>query len=167
MWFQPLRIISQCTTFSQVVIHTMTLNIRFIVNIKAILVTQFIETSVLRIMTQTYSVQVMLFHQLEIFSHKFLIYVMPCFRIMLMNIYSTQLDRLTINQQHSIIHAVGRFLVYFLYLNPSETDIKRYHFCYLSVLLYSHKHFIKVRSFRRPCLYLWDFLIKDHCILFL
>ena len=91
---------------------------------------------------------------------------MSCSRIVFVNIHSTKFDRLSVYQQHSVVLSIPGFLVNFLYLDSTETYIERYHFRYRTVLFNHHEEFVKVWSFRGPCLYGRYFFVERYCTFF-
>ena len=106
MRFQPFRIVTQCTAFSQVVVHTVAFDVGFIVHIQSVFVAQFIEAAVLRIMAQTYGIEVVALHQFEILAHQLFVDIVSRQRVVLVDVDSFQFDRLSVDHQNGVIVAV-------------------------------------------------------------
>ena len=160
MRLQPFRIIAQCPAFPQIIIHTVRLNIGFIIYIQSILITQLIKTPVLGIMRQTDSIQIIFLHQFEVFTHDVLRNIMPRDGIMLMNIDPFELDRLSIEQQNRIGLSVSGYPVTLRHLYPAETDMKRNHFQHLPASFDRHQHRVQIRDFRTPSFHIRQSRLK-------
>ena len=160
--FQPFRVITQCTSLAQVVIHTVAFDVGFIVHIQTIFIAQFIEATVLRIVTQTNSIDVVALHQFKVFAHQLFRYIVSGFRIVFVDVHPFQLDRLSVDEQYHIILSVGCFLVDFLDLNAAESHIIRNHLAHLSIFFHRHVQFVQVRCFRSPGSHIRQFLAERY-----
>ena len=160
MWFQPFRVVAQRTTFAQVVVHTVAFDVCFIVYIESVFVAEFVETAVLRVVAEADGIDVMAFHQFEILPHQFFRDIVAGFRIVFVDIDSTELDGLSVHQQYHVILTVSGFLVDFLDFDAAESYVIRNHFGHFSVFLHGHEEFVQVRCFGSPGLYIRQLLLE-------
>ena len=162
MRFQPFRVVSQRTPLAQAVIHTVALDVSLIIDIKPIFITQFIETTVLRIMAQTHRVDIVALHQFQVLAHQFFAHVMTCQRIVFVHVHPFQFQRLSVDEQHMVVLAIGCLLINFLDFDTTETYVIRNDLSHLAVFLHRHQQFIQIRGFRGPRLYFRQFLAERH-----
>ena len=120
----------------------MRFDVGFIIHIDTILVTQFIEFPVLRIVTQTNGIDIMLFHQFKVFPHQLFRHIMARLRIMFVNVDTLEFHRLTVEQQYRIGLTITGQLVNLLDLDPAETNMIRNDFRYLTIHLDRHQQFV-------------------------
>ena len=112
----------------------MAFDIGFIIYIDTIFITQFIELAVLRIVAETYTVDVVLFHQGEVLAHQLFGNIMSCFGIMLVYVYAFQLDGLSVDEQANVWFAVFGYLIGWFDLETAETyRIRNDLACFFSV----------------------------------
>lgn len=84
------------------VIHAVRLDICLIIHVKAQLVTKLVETARLRVVRQPYGVDIVLLHQCEILQHQLLGDIVSRLGIGFVDIYTFQLDGLTIYQKETV-----------------------------------------------------------------
>ena len=108
MHFFESGILSQCLL---AITHTMTFEVRFCRQVNSIFITEVIPARIIRIVACTYSIDIQLFHYLNILNHTFYRHYIATIRIQLMTVNALDQDWLPIHQQLS-----------FLDLHPAETD---------------------------------------------
>ena len=160
--FQPFRIVSQRTAFSKIIVHAMALDVCFIVYIKSVFVAQFVETAILRIMAQANRIQVVLFHQFEIFAHQLFSHIVTGSRVMFVNVHSLQLQRLSVDEEAYIGLSVACQLLGRFNFDAAETYVERNDFVHFTVFFYCHHQLVEVGSFRSPGLYIRKCLVERH-----
>ena len=104
----------------------MRLDICLIIDVKTILVAQLIELPILRIVAEAHRIEVVAFHQLEVFAHQLLGDVVPRLWVMLVDIHTFELDGLSVEEQDGVRLAVPCDLVDRFDLQPTETYTGRY-----------------------------------------
>ena len=160
--FQPFRIVSQRTAFSKIIVHAMALDVCFIVYIKSVFVAQFVETAILRIMAQANRIQVVLFHQFEIFAHQLFSHIVTGSRVMFVNVHSLQLQRLSVDEEAYIGLSVACQLLGRFNFDAAETYVERNDFVHFTVFFYCHHQLVEVGGFRSPGLYIRKCLVERH-----
>ena len=95
-----------------VIAHTVTFEIRLCRKIDSVFVAEVIPTGIIRIVTSTYSIDIQLFHYLNILNHTLYRDDIATIRIKLMTVRSLNQDRLSVNQQLSSF-----------YLNMTEANL--------------------------------------------
>ncbi len=118
--------------------HTMRFKVSFINNIQAIFIAEFIQIRIMRIMTHTDTIYIILLHHCHIFSHQFLTRNVSVYRIMLVNIYPLNQDWITINKQLGIFN-----------FNSSESRFP-IDIVMISAILPFNCIVVKFRGFRTP-----------------
>ena len=138
----------------------MRFDIGFVVNVESVFVAKLIELAVLRIVAQTNGVQIVQLHQFEILAHQFFCHVMSGQRIVLVDVYTLELDRLAVEQQDGVRFAVAGDLVDLFDFDAAETDVLRDYFRHLAVFLDRHQQLVKVRMVCVPSLYILQCLFE-------
>ena len=131
----------------------MRLDVGLIIYIQAVFVAQLIETAVLRIVSQTNRIDVVAFHQLEVFPHQLLGYVVSRSLVVLMDVHTLEFQRLSVDEQHGIGFSVLGQLVNLLDFDATEPDVEGNDFGHLAVFLDRHQQFIQIGVLRSPCLH--------------
>ena len=85
-------------------LHTMAFNVCFIYQIQTVFVTQCIPFIAVGVMASAYSIQVELFHQLNVFYHALYGDGTPMMRIVFMAVYSFKQYGYPIYQLHAVTH---------------------------------------------------------------
>ena len=101
------RIISQCSAYIQVIAHSVAFNIGFIYDVDAIPVTQFVEAFLLRVVTGTYGVYIVLFPKFEVFQHEIFGDVMSGVFIVLVIVDSFHEDRPAVYHELLVFYLYG------------------------------------------------------------
>ena len=162
VWLQPFRVVTQCTTLAQVVVHTVAFDIGFVIDIDTQFVAKVIELVALRIVAEANSVQVVLLHQFEVLTHQFFGYIVAGFGIMFVDVHPFQLDGLSVDEETYVWFAIFALFIDFLDFETTETYAIRNHFCHLVAFLQRDEELVEVRMFRSPGLYVRDFGFKTH-----
>ncbi|CCZ47450.1 putative uncharacterized protein [Bacteroides sp. CAG:661] len=139
---QPFGVVAQRSPLAQVVEHAVRLDVGLIIYIQAVFIAQFIETAVLRIVSQTNRIDVVAFHQLEVFPHQLLGYVVSRSLVVLMDVHTLEFQRLSIDEQHGIGLSVLGQLVNLLDFDATEPNVEGNDFGHLSVFLDRHQQFV-------------------------
>ena len=142
MGLQPFGVVAQRSTLAQVVEHAVRLDVGLIIYIQTVFVAQFIETAVLRIVAQAHRVDVVTLHQLEVFPHQLLGYVVSRSLVVLVDVHSLEFQRLSVDEQHGIGLAVLGQLVNLLDFDATEPNVEGNDFGHLSVFLDRHQQFV-------------------------
>ncbi len=95
--FLPFRLI--CKTAIRLISHTVALYISLVDDIHAIYIAEFIPPRIIRIMRSTHTVDVVLFHKLQITDHRGLINHMTGARIMLVAVHTFDIYRFAIHKK--------------------------------------------------------------------
>ena len=103
--------------------HSVRFDIGFTDQINTILITQIVPFRIIRIMTGTDCIQIILFHNLNILNHPFTTYIIPCQRIHFMTVCSFKQHRFTVHPYLSQI---------FFQLDFPESDTLRDNLQYLT-----------------------------------
>ena len=128
----------------------MRLDVCLVIDIETILITQLIELPVLRIVAKTNRIEVITLHQLEVLAHQLLGDVVTRLRVMLVDIDTLELDRLSVEEQNRVGLTVPCKLVDRLDLQPTETNPGRNDLQGLSLLFHTHQQLIEVRMLSTP-----------------
>ena len=109
-------------TLAEIVAPAVRLDVGLVVNVKADLVAEFVELPVLRIVAETYRIDIVGLHQLQVLAAKLSRDIMTGSLVMLVDIDALELDRLAVHEEKIAPE-----------LEPAEADIERNHFGDLSV----------------------------------
>ena len=133
----------------------MAFDIGFVIDIDTQFVAKVIELVALRIVAEANGVEVMLFHQFEILAHQLFSHIVTGFRVMFVNVYPFQFDRLSVDEETDVWFAVFALLVDFLDFETTETYTIRDNFSHLITFLQCDEEFVKVWMFGSPSLYIF------------
>ena len=109
-------------TLAEIVAPAVRLDVGLVVNVKADLVAEFVELPVLWIVAETYRIDIVGLHQLQVLAAKLSRDIMTGSLVMLVDIDALELDRLAVHEEKIAPE-----------LEPAEADIERNHFGDLSV----------------------------------
>ena len=119
--------------------HTMTLKVCFCSHIDTILVAKVIPTGIVRIVTGTNSIDIQLFHNLDILNHALHRYHIAAIWVELVTVGTLYQNSLTIYQQLSIFD-----------FDMTEAYTLSYHFQHVITFLQGDKEIIELRRLCRP-----------------
>ena len=94
-------------------------------HIDTVFITQFIDADCIRIMTGTDGIDIVLFHDHQVFDQFFSGYHATGYRTEFVTVYTFEDDSLAVQHHDGIFH-----------LKTTEAHSLRDHFCYLSVLIH-------------------------------
>ena len=126
-------------TLAEIVAPAVRLDVGLVVNVKADLVAEFVELPVLRIVAETYRIDIVGLHQLQVLAAELSRDIMTGSLVMLVDIDALELDRLAVHEEKIAPE-----------LEPAESDIERNHFGDLSVAAQGDEEAVEVRSLGRP-----------------
>ena len=159
---QPLDVVAQRSSLAQVVVHSVRLDVRLVIDIDTELIAQLVEAAVLRIVAKADRIDVVLLHQFKVLAHQLFRHVVSRHLVMLVDIHTFQFQGLAVNQQHHVGLSVLRLLGYLLDFNPAEADVVRNHFRYLLPLFQCYQQLIQVRVLGSPGLHCGQVRAERH-----
>ena len=122
-----VAVVAQSASLTQIVPHSVRLDISFVIDIKSQLIAQLIEKSRLGIVCGADCIDIVLTHQFQVFEQKFPAYIVTCNLVVFVDIHSFKFDRLSVDKEESVFdlksaesHPEGDILIF----HPHQQSIE-------------------------------------------
>ena len=117
----------------------MGLNVGLVIDIETNLVAKLVELPVLRIVAETYRIDIVGLHQFQVLATELPRHIMSGMLVMLVDIDSLELDRLAVHQENIATE-----------FESAEADIERNHLSHIPVTAQGYEKAVEVRGLGSP-----------------